>query len=101
MFGCVPKLKYVYHDVMEVAKFPELAHEIYMEKKWISSIGLPILEPKRWIIVLYNSAIMKLLEIPHFGRGEDVNACMKKLLETVHGGFFWMEIPIPIYVDLI
>jgi hypothetical protein len=44
---------------------------------------------------------MNLLEIPHFGRGKDVNACVKKLLERVHGGFLWMDRPIPIDVDLI
>jgi len=41
---------------------------------------------------------MNLLEISHFGRGKDVNACMKKLLERVHGGVLWMEIIVPIDV---
>jgi hypothetical protein len=38
MLGFVPKLKYADHDVTEVAKFPELAQEIYMENKGISFI---------------------------------------------------------------
>jgi hypothetical protein len=44
---------------------------------------------------------MNLLEIPHFGRGKDVNACVKQLLARVHGGFLWMDRPVPIDVDLI
>jgi hypothetical protein len=74
MLGFVPKLKYADHDITEVAKFLELAQEIYMERKGISSLGVPILEPKQWITGLYNTCIMNLLEIPHFGRGKDVNA---------------------------
>jgi hypothetical protein len=44
---------------------------------------------------------MNLLKIPHFGRGKDVNSCVKKLLAKVHGGLFWMERLVPIYVYLI
>jgi hypothetical protein len=45
---------------------------------------------------------MNLLEIPHFSRGKDVNACIKQLLAcAVHGGFLWMDRPVPIDVDLI
>jgi hypothetical protein len=59
------------------------------------------LEPKKWIVGLYNTGIMNLLEIPHFGSGKDVNACVKQILELVHGGILWMERPISIDVDLI
>jgi hypothetical protein len=72
-----PKLNYAYHDVTEVAKFPELAHEIYMENKGTISLGVPILELKQWITRLYNTCIMNLLEIPHFGRRKDVNAYVR------------------------
>jgi hypothetical protein len=50
---------------------------------------------------LYNTHIMNLLEIPHFGRGKDANAYMKQLLALVHGGVLWMEKLILIDVDLI
>jgi len=33
--------------------------------------------------------------------GKDINAYVKKLLERVHGGFVWMDRPIPIDVELI
>jgi hypothetical protein len=51
--------------------------EVYMESKGVGLSGDPILEPKQWIAWLYNTGIMNLLEIPHFGRGKDVNACVK------------------------
>ena len=44
---------------------------------------------------------MDLVHIPHFGCGKDVNNCIKKLLELVHGGILWLERPIFIDVDLI
>jgi hypothetical protein len=44
---------------------------------------------------------MNLLGISHFGRGKDVNACVKQLLEWVHGGILWMDRHESIDVDLI
>jgi hypothetical protein len=44
---------------------------------------------------------MKLLDIPHFGRGKHINGCVKQLLERVHGGILWMNRRVPINVDLI
>jgi hypothetical protein len=41
------------------------------------------------------------LEIPHFGRGKDVNACVKQLLDLVHEGILWMDRPVSIDVELI
>jgi hypothetical protein len=97
----VEKLKYVDHDVANIDKFPEFALQVYMERKWTSSSIFPILEPKQWITGLYNTRIMNLLEIPHFGRGKDVNNYAKKLLDLVHGGVLWMDRLVLIDVDLI
>jgi hypothetical protein len=33
MLGKVLKLRYVDHDVKDAAKFPDIAHEIYLEEK--------------------------------------------------------------------
>jgi hypothetical protein len=101
MMGCVPKLKYADHDVTEVETFPELAQEFYMENTGLTSKGILIMEPKQWITRLYNSDIMNLLEIPHYGRGKDVNACIQTLLAHIHGGFLWMDLPVLIDVNLI
>jgi len=72
-----------------------------MESRGESPSRDPVLEPKEWIVGLYNIGIMNPLEIPHFGRGKDVNSCVKKLLELIHGGILWMDRHVPIDVDLI
>jgi hypothetical protein len=41
------------------------------------------------------------LDIPHFGRGRDVNNCVKQLMEVTHGGYLWVEEPVSIDVELI
>jgi hypothetical protein len=79
MMGFVPKLKYVDHDVTELEKFPDLVQEVYIENRGSTLKGILKMESKQWIMGLYNYGIMNLLEIPHFGRGRDVNACVKKL----------------------
>ena len=58
----------------------------------------PILQPKKWTKGLANTKILNLLEIPHFGRGKDVNNCIKQLLVVLHGGFLWLEEPVSIDV---
>jgi hypothetical protein len=44
---------------------------------------------------------MNFLDIPHFGHGKHINGCVKKLLKRVHGGILWMDMPVPINVELI
>jgi hypothetical protein len=50
---------------------------------------------------LANTGILKLVDIPHLGRGKEVNNCFKQLTTVLHGGFLWMEEPISINVELI
>jgi hypothetical protein len=47
MLGCVPKLKYVDHDVTERAKLLYLAQYFYMENMGSTSKGIPIMDPKQ------------------------------------------------------
>jgi hypothetical protein len=51
--------------------------------------------------VLYNTGIMNLLQIHHFGWGKEVNHCVKKLLSFLHGGILWLDRQVSIDVDLI
>jgi hypothetical protein len=81
--------------------FLSFAPQIYMKSKGAVPSGDPILEPKEWIMGLYNTIIMNLLDITHFGRGKDVNACVKQLLALVHGGILWMDRHVSIDVELI
>jgi hypothetical protein len=72
-----------------------------MESIGTGPFGDPMMQPKQWAAGLENTRILNLVEIPHFRRGKEVNNCIKKLMEVLHGGFLWMEEPISIDVELI
>jgi hypothetical protein len=59
------------------------------------------MEPVQWITGLYNSGIMNLLDIPHFGGGKNVILCVKQLVARVHGDILWMDRPVHLDVALI
>jgi len=101
MVGGFNDLKYFDHDVSDATKFPDLATQSYLESRGEDPSGMPLLEPAKWIIGLYNTGIMNLLYILHFGRRKYINACVIQLLERVHRGILWMDRPISINVDLI
>jgi hypothetical protein len=101
MVGRVTSIKYSDHDVADVTKFPDLASQNYLESRGEGSSGMPLLEPTQWILGLYNTGIMNLLDVPHFGWGKHINACIKQLLARVHDGILWMDRSVPITVDLI
>jgi hypothetical protein len=101
MVGGVNSLKYSDHDVSDAIKFPDLAAQSYLERRGEGPSGAPLLEPAQWILGLYNTDIMNLLDIPHFGHGKHINGCVKQLLARVHRGILWMDRPVPINVDLI
>jgi hypothetical protein len=101
MVGGVDSLKYFYHDVFDAIKFPDLEAQSYLESREEGPLGTPLLEPAQWILGLYNSDIMKLLNIPHFGCGKHTKRCFKQLLERVHEGILWMYRLVDINVDLI
>ena len=97
----VDRLKYSKHDVFDAINFPDLAAQSYLERRGEGPSGVPLLEPVQWILGLYNTDIMNLLDIPHFGHGKHINKCVKQLLARVHRGIFWMDRPVPINADLI
>jgi hypothetical protein len=41
------------------------------------------------------------LDIPHFGRGQYANNCIKQLMEVTHGGYLWLEHLVSIDIDII
>jgi hypothetical protein len=61
ILGCVEKMRYSDHDVIDREHFPEFMPQVYMERKVTSSSGIPILEPKYLIAKLYNKRITNLL----------------------------------------
>jgi hypothetical protein len=101
MVGGIETIKYFDHDVVDTVKFSYLVQHNYMESRREGPLGMPLLESVQWILGLYNTGIMNLLDIPHFGHGKHINGCLKQLLERVHGGILWMDRPVPINLDLI
>ena len=57
--------------------------------------------PQAWIASLRPLGLLNLLQIPHFGRSNEINAVMKVLLSCVHGGYLWLDHRVDITIDLI
>ena len=47
--------------------------------------------PQQWMMNLTQSTLLNVMKIPHFGRHQEVNACVKLLLESYHGGYLWLD----------
>jgi len=102
MLGNVPKLRYADHDVCNVDKFQDLAVETYLKNIGeIGPLGKPIMEPVQWIIGLYSSGMMNLLDTLHFGHSKNFELCVNHIVTYIHGGIIWMDTPVQIAVALI
>jgi hypothetical protein len=62
---------------------------------------VPLLEPAQWILGMYNTCIMNLLYIPHFGHGNYINRWFKQFLSRVNRGILLKDRQVSINVDLI
>jgi hypothetical protein len=51
----------------------------------------PKIFPQMWIKDLARSTILNVMKIPHFGRHQEVNSCVKLLLSCYHGGYLWLD----------
>jgi hypothetical protein len=47
--------------------------------------------PRSWTMNLVQSTLLNVMKIPHFGRHQEVNACVKMLLSCYHGGYLWLN----------
>jgi hypothetical protein len=50
---------------------------------------------------LAQSTLLNVMKIPHFDRHQEVNACVKLLLASYHGGYLWLNRRITIDLTLI
>ena len=82
--GYVENIKYLEHDVWDLAKFPIFEKKKYMENKPQLG-GIVLHEEKEWIQGENKSRILRFLGIPHFGRSPEVNACVKNRLTLCMG----------------
>jgi hypothetical protein len=47
--------------------------------------------PQPWTMDIARSTILNVMKIPHFGRHQEVNVCVKLLLSCFHGGYMWLD----------
>jgi hypothetical protein len=46
--------------------------------------------PQPWTMNLVQSTLLNMMNILHFKRHQEVNACVKLLLLCYHGGYLWI-----------
>jgi hypothetical protein len=59
------------------------------------------ISPQTWTMNIARSTILNVMKIPHFGRHQEVNACIKLLLSYYHGGYLWLDMCITVDLALI
>jgi hypothetical protein len=47
--------------------------------------------PQSWTMNLMQSTLLNVMKIPHFGRHQEFNACVKLLLSCYHGNYLWID----------
>jgi hypothetical protein len=47
--------------------------------------------PQPWTMNLVQSTLLNVMNIPHFGRHQEVNACVNLLLSCYHGSYLWLD----------
>ena len=57
--------------------------------------------PQPWTMNLVHSTLFNVMKIPHFGRHQEVNPCVKLLLSCYHGGYLWIDYHIIVDLTLI
>jgi hypothetical protein len=91
LLGHVEKLRYSYHDVIDINKFSEFENKFCLETVGLGPFNEPINQPKQCAVGLAKIDILGMLDIPHFRRGRDVSNCIKQLMEFTDGGYLWLE----------
>jgi hypothetical protein len=75
--GLIPALKINDFNLVDRKNYAMLAPHRYLKKM----IGKkPKIIPQPWIKEIMQSMILNVMTIPHFGRHQEVNACVKLLL---------------------
>jgi hypothetical protein len=57
--------------------------------------------PQSWTHNLAQSTLLNVMKIPHFGRLQEVSACIKILLSCCHGEYLWLIFHITVESTLI
>jgi hypothetical protein len=86
--GQIPLLKNNDFNLGDRKNYAMLAPHRYLMK---TTGKKPRLISQPWIKGLAQSTVLNVMKIPHFGRHQEVNACVKLLLSCYHGGYLWLD----------
>jgi hypothetical protein len=86
--GQIPLLKNNDFNLGDRNNYAMLPPHKYLEK---TTGKKPHLVSQQWIKELMQSTILNVMKIPHFGRHQEVNACVKLLLSCYHGRYLWLD----------
>jgi hypothetical protein len=86
--GHIPALKNNEFNLGDRKNYVMLMPNRYLMK--MTRMKLRIVS-QSWIKDLTQSTILNVMEIPHFGRHQEVNACIKLLLSCYHIGYIWLD----------
>jgi hypothetical protein len=85
--GHIPTLKNNDFNLGNWKNYAMLAPHWYLMK---TAGKKPHIVYQPWIKELGQSTILNVMNIPHFGRHQEVNSCVKILLSCYHGGYLWL-----------
>ena len=101
LLGHVNDLKYQGYNLLDHVKFPQFQVNQHMAMTVNPATKVEALTPQAWIASLQPSGLLTLLQIPHFGRSNEINVVVKVMLSCVHGGHLWLDRKVDITIDLI
>ena len=101
LWGNMHAVKFADHNLGHYKLYPHFRRDRYMTIQRNLRTKRDEFVPMAHASHLAESGLPNLLEIPHFGRGPEVNAIVRMLLSCVHGGYLWLGSPIDVFVDLI
>ena len=68
MIGKIDRLKYANHDTNDRGRFPQFTPGKYLHFVKYPETGVTVLEVKQWDTGLDRAGLLKMLDVPHFGR---------------------------------
>ena len=86
----IDHLKYADHDTNNHGKFLQFTPGTYLHSIHYPKTGVTLLEVKQWAAGLEKAGLLKMLNVPHFGRSTQVTVVVKQLLALVHDGNLWI-----------
>lgn len=101
MLSQISEFCYVEHDFHNFEKFSDFTPKYYTQLV-LTEENKPLeLQFQQWALGLEGSGITNFLDVPHFGRGAQINQCVKILLSYVHDGYLWLDRKVSIDTQLI